>query len=260
MPNPLGMANNMGYQDIWNQYLQPLLHPGTIPLGSESQMFDQGQFNPGAAMSEAVDAGGNMAMLGNVSGKGMGGRLGKFFGRGADDVGQAIPSATHGVPQGGGQAALGPDLPLPNRGPTPGGPGGLAGAEAASGYPTVPMQSAPSPLDYADEMAPLGPDMGAPNPYQRAVSPEDATMYMDEAAMDPGLPREPAQGMQDMWYRQNPGMPEPPAPPPAMSFMASSQDPSALIQKAAIEMIQNGVPPQEAIRAATMQFSDLLRP
>jgi hypothetical protein len=61
----------------------------------------------------------------------------------------------------------------------------------------------------------------------------------------------------DDWAMHQEYMQQGPTPGPR-NFTASSGDPAQLIQQAALDMIQQGVSPAEAIQAATMQFSDLL--
>lgn len=152
---------------------------------------------------------------------------------------------------GGGAAAFGPDLPLPNRGPTPGGPGGLQGAEMASGHPT--LQPAMPANDFAG-IQPLDVPSGpAPNPYQMQQGPNPYAAQQAGAQSRIGY-------MDDM------GLPGSPAADDAMAAFPQGTPPitgdpqlDQQITAVAEQFMAQGASPDQAIEAAIMQFSDLIR-
>jgi len=201
--------------------------PGMMPGMNMQQNYDlfrdMTTINPALELAGGAVAPGAGAALGKV-----GGMMGRMAGKYGDELAglfQKGKRAYEGPPQGpmgGGQAALGPDMPLSNMGPddflnpddyarhvdqmgqgpmpppAQAGPGGLAGQEAASGYPTMPMEPPPSNFMPEQMPPPLGGQpqgqglqmMGTSQPSLGGMPPEANQMITD--AVNSGMSVEQA--------------------------------------------------------------------
>ena len=257
MPNPLeaikyilqnpqealGMAGQMATQDYNVMPDMQLSDQSAGGWPSPQSMYnfaqDMTSFNP------AMEAGGavaGMPFVGRMA-RPLTRMLGRYGDEAAQYMGRMKPAG------GGGAAALGPDLPLPNRGPTTGGPGGLAGQEIASGHPTLPMNPQPAVNDFAG-IQPLDVPPGpSPNPYmQQAPTPNPYGQVVDDVGA----------GMQyrDMSPGQAAAHPDFPA---GMPQITGDIQLDGQIMQAADQFMAQGFDPESAIEAAVMQFSYLLR-
>ena len=162
---------------------------GGGPWGDAQSMYDF--LREMTALNPSIDI--LAALVGGLAGRlGGAGRMA----RGAGMVDEAADVGSYmGRPKmagGGGQAALQPDLPLPNRGPTPGGPAGLQGAEAASGHPTMVPRNVGAADDFAAMNQP-GMELGGGPMSQPGMqlgpddflNPDQYTRHLDEMAAGP---------------------------------------------------------------------------
>jgi hypothetical protein len=188
--------------------------PGIVPGTSLQDNYDL--LRGATTINPALDLAG-MALGGpaaKVAGKGIG-MLGRLAGRYGDELaglfnkGKRAYEGPPAGPMGGGQAALGPDVPMSNMGPDdflnpddyaryvdemgagpmppPQRPGGLSGQEAMSGHPTLPMEPPPSNFAPGQMPPPLGLDDMA-SYQQRGFVPQGTPPGQVTPGLGPAVP------------------------------------------------------------------------
>jgi len=243
MPMPQQGNNPWPHPMQGLEFLRGLIEPPPMDLNAFN---DQGQFNPMGALSGATEMGGQLVGMADLPGKRqLAGMAGRMMNRGGDDLARAMGGFGDNA-----SGTIRGNLP-PVRGLDPGNLGAMDEMAPLGGG--APPSNAPNQA-WNDMYAQPNTSTGGMDPaqwedyYGSQLTPEEfdyqfnqSPMYPDERDIAP-------------WYGENNVGPQP------MNFVASSGDPEMLIRNAALDMIQQGVSPAEAIQAATMQFSDLLRP
>ena len=274
MPMPQQGNNPWPHPMQGLEFLRGLIEPPPMDLNAFN---DQGQFNPMGALSGATEMGGQLVGMADLPGKRqLAGMAGRMMNRGGDDLARAMGGFGDNA-----SGTIRGNLP-PVRGLDPGNLGAMDEMAPLGGG--APPSNAPNqawndmlpehhkyfldesqggyipddPVDpWGNPGYPEGTSMGPGEvpPWEHSAS-SPAGEYERWSSLDMG-PDDFAN--RDDWMAHQDYMQQGPPPGP-MNFVASSGDPEMLIRNAALDMIQQGVSPAEAIQAATMQFSDLLRP